>query len=286
MHILVDDRSWNTQPPTRANITQEFQWLSQGAQPGDILFLHYSGHGTQTRDLDGDEADGYDEALVPLDHQSAGVITDDEVFDRVCARLPQRCRLTAVMDCCHSGTVMDLPYTFKANKANMANIFVNGKFNAAGLPQMLMSQKWDLTNKKKMKKQAMQLGMQLLGSAFGGGGGAGGKGGGGGQGYQQQGSKFVAAEVIMFSGCADGQTSADVANVSQFGMAPGPGGAGGACTNAMISVLQQKPQITIIELLEEMRKILERKGFKQVPQLSTSRPIDMGQPFTFGLLNH
>ena len=77
-------RSWNTQPPTRANITQEFQWLSQGAQPGDILFLHYSGHGTQTRDLDGDEADGYDEALVPLDHQSAGVITDDEVWSTLC----------------------------------------------------------------------------------------------------------------------------------------------------------------------------------------------------------
>ena len=81
-----------------------------------------------------------------------------QVFDRVCARLPQRCRLTAVMDCCHSGTVMDLPYTFKANKANMANIFVNGKFNAAGLPQMLMSQKWDLTNKKKMKKQVYMFG--------------------------------------------------------------------------------------------------------------------------------
>lgn len=37
------------------------QWLVKDAQPNDSLFFHYSGHGGQTKDLDGDEADGYDE---------------------------------------------------------------------------------------------------------------------------------------------------------------------------------------------------------------------------------
>ena len=54
------------------------QWLVRGAQPNDSLFFHCesfshkfyklyiispldSGHGGQTKDLDGDEADGYDE---------------------------------------------------------------------------------------------------------------------------------------------------------------------------------------------------------------------------------
>ena len=45
--------------------------------------------------------------------------------------------------------------------------------------------------------QAMQLGMQLLGSAFGGGGGAGGKGGGGGQGYQQQGGCYFDGQLAV-----------------------------------------------------------------------------------------
>ena len=48
----------------------------------------------------------------------------------------------------------------------------------------------------------------------------------------------------------------------------GPGGAGGACTNAMISVLQQKPQITIIELLEEVFTLSPRPGAKPLNVLS------------------
>lgn len=38
------------------------KWLVSGARAGDHLFLHYSGHGSQTEDTDGDELDGKDEA--------------------------------------------------------------------------------------------------------------------------------------------------------------------------------------------------------------------------------
>lgn len=37
-----------------------------------------SGHGGQTPDLDGDEDDGYDEVIYPLDFKQAGHIVDDE----------------------------------------------------------------------------------------------------------------------------------------------------------------------------------------------------------------
>uniref|UniRef100_A0A7S1J745 Peptidase C14 caspase domain-containing protein n=1 Tax=Eutreptiella gymnastica TaxID=73025 RepID=A0A7S1J745_9EUGL len=281
MKVLVDDQMWKTPMPTRANMVDGMRWLSHGARPGDMLFFHYSGHGSQVRDLDGDEKDGYDETIVPLDHRSAGQITDDEVFANLCQPMPQGCRRTAVMDCCHSGTAMDLPYTFKANSANMALVFQNGKFNPSALPAMMMNQKWD---KKKYKQQALKLGLELAGQFFSSGKPSGGSGGP--AGYQQEGHKQVRAEVIMFSGCADSQTSADVQNVANFNVAPGAGGAGGACTSAMVSVLNKNPHIPIIQLLEEMRKILLAKHFKQVPQLSTSRPIDMGQPFSFGLLHH
>ena len=103
------------------------------------------------------------------------------------------------------------------------------------------------------------------------------------------------ADVIMFSGCQDDQTSADVHNVTplflhhlpidgvswhcgergpdcsqvaSFGLPPdsGPGGAGGACTNAMMLALSKNPSPTWIELLEDMRVILEEKKFTQVPK--------------------
>ena len=40
-------------------------------------FLHYSGHGGQVVDLDGDETDGMDNCIFPLDHAQTGVIIDD-----------------------------------------------------------------------------------------------------------------------------------------------------------------------------------------------------------------
>ena len=70
------------------------QWLVRGAQPNDSLFFHCespipkywvtyskhrvdSGHGGQTKDLDGDEGDGNDEVIYPVDYKNAGHIVDD-----------------------------------------------------------------------------------------------------------------------------------------------------------------------------------------------------------------
>ena len=43
-----------------------------------MLTLFSSGHGGQTKDLDGDEDDGYDEVIYPLDFKQAGHIVDDD----------------------------------------------------------------------------------------------------------------------------------------------------------------------------------------------------------------
>nr|XP_031858570.1 uncharacterized protein CI109_005950 [Kwoniella shandongensis]KAA5525642.1 hypothetical protein CI109_005950 [Kwoniella shandongensis] len=103
----------------------------------DNIFFHYSGHGTQVEDVNGDEDDGFDEAICPLDYEEAGLIIDDDseselspsqrnpvlmscrpscdhvaVHDLLVKPLPAGCRLTAIFDSCHSGTVMDLPYIY------------------------------------------------------------------------------------------------------------------------------------------------------------------------------
>ena len=45
------------------------------------------GHGGQTRDLDGDEDDGYDEVIYPADFRKAGHIVDDEMHRILYAHL-------------------------------------------------------------------------------------------------------------------------------------------------------------------------------------------------------
>ena len=45
--------------PTKQNILNAFERITQYSQPGDVVFLHYSGHGSRLPDQDGDEEDGY-----------------------------------------------------------------------------------------------------------------------------------------------------------------------------------------------------------------------------------
>ena len=74
--------------PMRTLRAHLVQWLVEGAQSGDSLFFHYSGHGTHQKDVspDKDESDGQDEALCPSDYPTAGLIVDDDLHE-VCGAL-------------------------------------------------------------------------------------------------------------------------------------------------------------------------------------------------------
>lgn len=121
MRILCDDGQHEN--PTKQNIMDGMSWLVEGASAGDSLFFHYSGHGASVRDDDGDEADGKDECLVPVDYnEGAGLLRDDDVFKLLVAPLGDGVTLTCVLDCCHSGTILDLPYMFKADDASLQGV--------------------------------------------------------------------------------------------------------------------------------------------------------------------
>ena len=47
--------------PTKKNILEAFDRVVEYSKAGDVVFIHYSGHGGRVRDTSGDEADGYDE---------------------------------------------------------------------------------------------------------------------------------------------------------------------------------------------------------------------------------
>jgi len=89
MRILTDDATEADKKPTRANIIAGFKWLRADVKPGDAMILHYSGHGGSVKDTDGDEEDGMDETLCPVDYATAGPIVDDEVHAVLVRGLPK-----------------------------------------------------------------------------------------------------------------------------------------------------------------------------------------------------
>jgi hypothetical protein len=93
---------------TRAAIERELAWLVGGTSAGDVCVFHYAGHGGQVKDRSGDEEDGSDECLLPIDYGAAGMLSDDDlaVFYR---RVVPGANLTLVMDCCHAGTIQKFP---------------------------------------------------------------------------------------------------------------------------------------------------------------------------------
>lgn len=95
---------------TSSNIEKEFvRWLINDSKPGDQILFFYSGHGTQTDDIDGDETeDQRDEAIAPYDAYGTNgkyfnIITDDK-FNEWIEKLGGR-SIVLIFDSCHSGTV-------------------------------------------------------------------------------------------------------------------------------------------------------------------------------------
>lgn len=99
--------------PNKNNVEKEMKKLFENAVSGDTLFLHYSGHGTQTRDTNGDETDLMDDAIMPQDFMKNGIITDDAIFSNMIQKVPKGVTLCAFFDCCHSGSLFDLEWNFK-----------------------------------------------------------------------------------------------------------------------------------------------------------------------------
>lgn len=90
---------------TTAAMKAGISTLISEAKRGDVLFLHFSGHGSNVPDKNGDEADKRDEILCPTDLDWKKPFLDDwlrSAIDRVKSR---GASLTVVTDCCHSGSI-------------------------------------------------------------------------------------------------------------------------------------------------------------------------------------
>ncbi|XP_061999198.1 metacaspase-1-like [Rosa rugosa] len=107
--MLTEEETHPHKIPYKNNIRRALCWLVQGCQPGDSLLFYFSGHGSRQRNYHGDEVDGYDETLCPLDFETQGMIVDDEINAAIVRPIPHGVKLHAIIDSCHSGTILDLP---------------------------------------------------------------------------------------------------------------------------------------------------------------------------------
>lgn len=195
--------------------------------------------------MDGDEEDGYDEVIYPVDFRQVGHIVDDQMHDILVKPLQPGVRLTAIFDSCHSGSALDLPYIYSTQgvlkEPNLAKEAGQGLLGivssyARGDYGGIASTAMGFVKKATKGEDTYKRNLQ---------------------------TKTSPADVIMWSGSKDTQTSADASIAGQ---------ATGAMSFAFISALKKNPQQSYVQLLNSIRDELEGK-YSQKPQLSSSHPL-------------
>lgn len=134
--MLTDDQDDVAKKPTAMNIMQNLYNLMAKSH-GDVeeVWFHFSGHGTYIRDRSGDESDGKDECLCPVDYGEVGLLRDDDLRGMI-KNMNSDCHGTFIMDCCHSGSMLDLKYQFFGSKKVSV---VNEEAEAIDAPVLMIS---------------------------------------------------------------------------------------------------------------------------------------------------
>ena len=168
IRVVVDERA------TKANIIKRLEWLVKGAKPGDRLVFHYSGHGSQIRDREGDELkDNLDEILCPYDMDWDGTYIVDDDLGKIFSKIPKGVNLEVFLDSCHSGTA-----TREAFAAGHVSIDISIKQRFLSPPvDILCREEEDLPVRRLLKGSLQPI------------------------------------SYVLFSGCRENQTSAD-ANIN------------------------------------------------------------------------
>jgi hypothetical protein len=222
--------------PTGHNLVAAMDWLV--SEPGCTLFMHYSGHGGQIADVDGNRGHtGMDSSLVPTDFESRGQISSTLLHEHLVTRMARDCTLFVIMDCCHSGSVLELPFVYRSDSdgqislmdnlkagmqlANEARDIISGGFSYSKVGEAQELLAGATTFFKGLRHFGQEEEEGLDEGEFAG----------------QYGSEQKM--VTMFSGCKDDQTSAD-ARIA--------GEATGAMTWAFLEMMKQSQSPSYAEV--------------------------------------
>ena len=102
------------QQATKVGIVGAFKRMTASCKHGDVVYIHYSGHGQQMTDVHNDEKDGLDECWIPYDacrkasatYHGEKHLTDDELnvyLNAIRKKIGPKGKLLVVIDACHSG---------------------------------------------------------------------------------------------------------------------------------------------------------------------------------------
>lgn len=236
IRVVTDERA------TLGNIFDRLKWLTEGATSGDSLVFHFSGHGSQVRDRNGDELkDGMDEILCPHDMDWDGIFISDDDLQDAFSKLPQGVTLDVILDSCHSGT------------ATRAGCFCSDRpFKAKYL-----SPPADIACRGEGPKPKRGLFSWIL-SMFD-------------SPVIEDSKPIITMNHALFAGCQDKQYSAD----AQIGGAPH-----GAFTYYFCEAIRKVGgNISRNILKNEVKEALDKNGFEQIPQLEAPRALFYGSVF-------
>ncbi|QIX01897.1 hypothetical protein AMS68_007414 [Peltaster fructicola] len=264
--VMRDDG--NTDPrgpmfPNGHNLLAAMQWLV--SEPNTVNFLHYSGHGGQVPS-EGYGSSGFSDTIVPVDFERGGQIPSNILHRTLVSSLPANSTLFIVLDCCHSGSALELPYVFRADENGNVNMMDNVKtgmllmgeashliqggftIDKVGEAKQLLAGATDffrgLTHKPAETDQ-YGLGESKTADT-----------------YRNEGMR----NVWMYSGCRDDQTSAD-ASIQ--------GSHVGAMSWAFLeSMKRYGTGQSYLQVLQNTRQILADK-YTQIPQLSVGYEQDL-----------
>lgn len=237
MIILADDRQGPFYPSGQ-NILAAMDWLV--SEPGTQCFLHYSGHGGQVRDPDGDRASGLDSTIVPVDYQRQGQINSDTLHRRLVSRLHPTSTLFVVFDCCHSGSALELPFVYQPDSHGNVNLMDNVKqgMRLMGAAQNLLQGGFN-SNKVNDARQLFAGATSFFQGLSHMGEGSNTDASGLGEERFQEDWVNEGKSAFMFSGCRDDQTSAD-ANIGGSNV--------GAMSWALLQTLHSRPGQSYLEV--------------------------------------
>ena len=126
IRVIKDERA------KKQDIIDAIKQLTQKAQKGDVVVIHYSGHGQQIFDDNGDEMDGYDESLIPYDaglyfsegyYEGERHLRDDEfgaLLNELRLKIGDEGSLLVILDSCHSGNATRGLQTYRGTDIKFA----------------------------------------------------------------------------------------------------------------------------------------------------------------------
>lgn len=96
--------------------------------------------------------------------------------------------------------------------------------------------------------------------------------------------KAIPSHFTMISAADDSQEAQEAYNTSQFELPNANGKSGGCCTSSLLQVLYDNAhrinKLSWISVLKQMRMELQKQGYPQEPQVSSSRPLHPDTPLS------